>query len=131
MKYQLYHESIKDYNPDLETIKIEDLDTIEQHSIEYINIYNVLELEDNFDLGLLLSKLRLKGTMCLVGADINKLCELYLDNILSLSDFQNFTLHKKLYPLSYIRELLIKNNFKVLTIKTDNFIYYIECGRLE
>lgn len=131
MKYQIYHESIGDYNPELETINIDEINNLDEHSIEYINIYNILELSDNFDLSALLRKLRLKGVVSLVGADMNKLCELYLDNIVSLNNFQELVSNKKLYTLSVIIELLQNNNYKIFTVKTDNFIYYIECGRSE
>lgn len=131
MKYQIEHESIKDYQPDLDKISLYSLEDLPDHSIEYINSYNMLEVVPDYNkfLELMLSKLRLKGVMVIIGIDLNKLCELYLDQIIDAQEFNDFTSKKTIYPLSKITNALIDNKFTLITIKTDRLLYYIECKR--
>lgn len=132
MKYQIEHESIKDYQPDLEKVSISSLNDITNHSIEYINIYNMLEIISDYNdfLELILSKLRLRGIVTIIGIDLNKLCEVYLDKIIDAKEFNDLIHQKRIYPLSEITKLLIDNKYKINAIKTDRLLYYIECGRL-
>ena len=131
MKYQIEHESIKDYQPDLEKISLSSLEDLPDHSIEYINSYNMLEVIPNYNkfLELILSKLRLKGVMVIIGIDLNKLCELYLDQIINAEEFNDFISQKTISPLSKITKILMDNKFTLITIKTDRLLYYIECKR--
>lgn len=131
MRYQIEHESIKDYQPDIPKIALSNIPDIQDHSIEYINIYNVLEIADNIDylLSLIQSKLRLKGVLSLIGLDLNRLCELYLDRVIDSKEFNNLINHKTIYPLSDIVKILTDNKYKITVIKTDRLLYYIECGR--
>lgn len=131
MRYQIEHESIKDYQPDIPKIALSNIPDIQDHSIEYINIYNVLEIADNIDylLSLIQSKLRLKGVLSLIGLDLNRLCELYLDKAIDSKEFNNLINHKTIYPLSDIVKILTDNEYRITVIKTDRLLYYIECGR--
>ena len=131
MKYQIEHESIRDYQPDIEKISFSNLKNLNDHSIENINIYNTVELLDEPEeiLKLILSKLRLKGIVSLIGIDLNKICELYIDKYLNFKEVNNLIKNKTIYPLSEIIKLLVDNNYKVNIVKTDRLLYYIECGR--
>ena len=131
MKYQIEHESIRDYQPDIEKISFSNLKNLNDHSIENINIYNSVELLDEPEeiLKLILSKLRLKGIVSLIGIDLNKICELYIDKYLNFKEVNNLIKNKTIYPLSEIIKLLVDNNYKVNIVKTDRLLYYIECGR--
>jgi hypothetical protein len=133
MKYQIQHDSIKDYQPDIEKISLSNIQSLNDHSIESINIYNTIELldEPNETLKLLLSKLRLKGVVSLIGVDLNKICELYIDKFFNFKEFNGLIKNKTIYPLSEVIKLLVDNNYKVNTVKTDRLLYYIECGRLQ
>jgi hypothetical protein len=131
MKYQIEHESIRDYQPDIEKISFSNLKNLTDHSIENINIYNTIELLDEPEeiLRLILSKLRLKGVVSLIGVDLNKICELYIDRYLNFKEVNNLIKNKTIYPLSEVIKILVDNNYKVNTVKTDRLLYYIECGR--
>jgi hypothetical protein len=87
--------------------------------------------EPNETLKLLLSKLRLKGVVSLIGVDLNKICELYIDKFFNFKEFNGLIKNKTIYPLSEVIKLLVDNNYKVNTVKTDRLLYYIECGRLQ
>lgn len=132
MKYQIEHESIKQYQPDIEKIQKDEIVNTVDNSIEYINIYNTLEIIDNPNdfLTMLLTKLRLKGSVAIIGIDLNKLCELYLNKIFDFTEFNDLIKNKFIFPLSDTINLLKNNNYKINLIKTDKLLYYIECGRI-
>lgn len=132
MKYQLEHETIQNYQPDIEKISLNNITSLQDHSIEHINLYNALELiqDPNTLLTTLLSKLRLKGVVVLVGIDLNKICELYLDKVLSYKEFNNLISNKTIYPMTEAIQILKANQFHINLIKTDRLLYHIECGRI-
>lgn len=133
MKYQIEHHTITEYQPDIKKISLNDLYNVEDHSIEGINLYNVLEFENkqslNSTIKMILSKLRLTGTASLIALDVNRLCELYLDKVLSLDEFHLLSYNKILYPGPIMIEILKENNCDIKILKTDRVVYYIEFGR--
>lgn len=133
MRYQLEHPSITEYDPNIQKIKLEDLKKIEDHSIEDINLYNIFEHQEkltiNNTITLILSKLRLSGKCSMIGLDLNKACELYLDKTLSVEDFHTLSQNKILYPISNMVNILKQNDCEIRTVKTDRMVYYIEFGR--
>ena len=135
MKYQIQHHTITEYQPDIEKIELENLHKIEDHSIEHINLYNVLEFESKQNIytaiQLILSKLRLTGRASLIALDLNRLCELYLDNFISIDEFHSLSYNKNLYPVSKMVDILKQNRCDIKLVKTDRMIYYIESGRGE
>lgn len=133
MKYQIEHNTITEYNPDITKISLGDLAKVDAHSVEGVNLYNVLEFQNKESLGstisMVLSKLRLTGIASLVALDLNKLCEFYLDKVLSLDEFHSLSNNKTLYPISAMIDILKTNNCDIRLIKTDRMVYYIEFGR--
>lgn len=135
MRYQIEHSTITEYQPDIEKISLYNLSMVEDHSIESINLYNILEFEDknniNSTIQLIVSKLRLSGRASLIALDLNKLCELYLDNFLSIDEFHSLSHNKFLYPVSKMVDILKQNQCEIKIVKTDRMIYYIEFGRAQ
>lgn len=132
MKYHLIHKNLPkiDINDTNEVgITLEQFYELENNSIEYIDIHNILEyLDIKKFLPILNDKLRLKGKAIIIGGDIDKICEFYLDKYISYDEFANMVFDKKLYPLNYMVEYL-QEYFSIDTIKTDKVLYYIECKR--
>lgn len=110
-------------------ITLEQFYELENNSIEYIDIHNILEyLDIKKFLPILNNKLRLKGKVIIIGGDIDKICEFYLDKYISYDEFANMVFDKTLYPIDYIVNM-IKEYFTIETIKTDKVLYYIEFRR--
>lgn len=131
MKYHITHPHLPTMTNSKDTISLtlEDFYKLDNNTIEYIDLHSILEHVDiNKFLPILNSKLRLKGICVIVGGDIDKICEFYLDKYISYEEFSNMVFNKKLYPLDHIADA-IKNYFTIDSIKTDKVLYYIEFRR--
>jgi hypothetical protein len=127
-KYKLDIDNIINIESDLETIKLNELKSIEENSIEELYLGNALELVDEIDsfLELVKSKLRLIGKIFILGTNLDIATEDYLDERISIQTFNKILMNKKrLFNIDSILESLNKNKIDYQSVQTENIYYYI------
>lgn len=128
MKYQIVHKEITQGNSDLTPIDHNKIDQIQDKSIAYIDMHNILELIDSSNyLITIQSKLKPGGSASIVGLDLNRLCEFYLDKYIDTKEFNTLVKGKTLFTLKEVTDLL-KKYFTIKTVKTDKLLYFVEFG---
>lgn len=116
---------------DQKVISLQQLLELPNNSIDNINCANILEIVENplEVLKIIESKVRLIGRCYIIGININKFCEYYLDNLIDI-DFFNETIKNshRLFDLSNMIKL-IQEYFIIESIKTHSIYHYMVLRR--
>lgn len=130
--YKISYPNILENKIDVEEISIDNLNQEQDNSITEIYCSNILELypETNNLLDILNNKLRLNGSIYILGHNIDNIVENYLDSSIDIVTLNKFLTNKQyIFNISSIVNILDTNNFRYESIKTDSIYFYIEAKR--